>query len=152
VTTPPSPRSDEILGEGCRSGSDSFVEEVSSDTEEVTKMARYMLLINTNPAKWAALSEAEGASLFQDYMTYTQELVDSGSFLAGDPLEGADKAKRVSAGGVVTDGPFADVTEVLGGYYMIQVPSIDEAVAWASKLPGVTRGVDRIEVREVREM
>ena len=55
----------------------------------------------------------------------------------------------MSRGGVVTDGPFADVTEHLGGYYLVEVPTIEAACDWAAKLPGVERGIDRIEVRAI---
>ena len=49
----------------------------------------------------------------------------------------------------MTDGPFADVAEHLGGFYIIDVATMDEALEWAAKLPGVPRGLDRIEVRPV---
>ena len=66
------------------------------------------------------MTAEEREAIHDDYVAYTQALVDSGAFVAGDPLEGADTAKTVSKGGVVTDGPFADVTEHLGGYYVVE--------------------------------
>jgi len=109
-----------------------------------------MLLIHSDDA--TQLSEEEGKALTEDYFTFTQKLVDAGAMLGGDPLHPFPTAKTVSKGGVVTDGPFADVTEHLGGYYMIEAGSIDDAVKWAAQLPGVERGIDRIEVREIREL
>src|SRR5262245_23319801 len=115
-------------------------------------MTRYMLLIHSDDAKLQNMTEEEGQAFSADYYTFTQKLIDAGAMLGGDPLEPAHTAKTVTKGGVVTDGPFADVTEHLGGYYMIEVGSIDDAAKWASQLPGVERGIDRIEVREVREL
>jgi len=110
---------------------------------------KYILLIHTDPSKTADVSADEWAAMHQDYATYTQAMVDSGAFVAGDPLEGVETAKSVTKGGVVTDGPFADVTEHLGGYYVVDVASIDDAVKLAAGLPGVDRGLDRIEVRPI---
>jgi hypothetical protein len=113
-------------------------------------MPNYLLLIHSDAKRWADATEAEQGAIHGEYMSYTQELMDAGIIRGGDPLEGSAEAKIVSQGGVVTDGPFADAAEHLGGYYAIEVPTIDEAVTWAAKLPGVKRGIDRIEVRQVR--
>src|SRR4029077_4472982 len=89
--------------------------------------------------------------IHDDYIRYAESLRDSGAWVAGDPLQGIETAKTVSKGGVVTDGPFADITEHLGGYYIVDVDSIETACGWAAKLPGVTRGIDRIEVRPLMD-
>ena len=112
-------------------------------------MPKYILLINTNAEKWSGISAEEGGAIHDEYASYTRALVESGAFVAGDPLEGVETAKTVSGGGVVTDGPFADVTEHLGGYYVVEVASMDDAVKLAAGLPGVKRGLDRIEVRPI---
>ncbi len=112
-------------------------------------MPKYILLINSDTGKWDGIPTDERGEIHRDYATYTQGLIDSGAFVAGDPLESADTAKTVSKGGVVTDGPFADVTEHLGGYYVVEVDTIDDAVELAATLPGVERGLDRIEVRPI---
>jgi len=93
----------------------------------------------------------DGDALMGEFMTYTQELVSAGVLVGGDPLTGPEDGKRVGQG-TVTDGPFADTTEHLGGYYILDVPSIDEAVAWAQKVPSVVRGLDVVEVRTVINM
>jgi hypothetical protein len=115
-------------------------------------MSKYLLLIYTDGKRWADLPESERGNIHRDYMTYTQELIEAGVMLGGDPLDAIENTKTVSEGGVVTDGPHAEAAEHLGGYYVVDVPDIDTAVHWASKLPGVGRGIDRIEVRAVPVM
>jgi hypothetical protein len=112
-------------------------------------VAKYVLLIQGDPKRWADLPEGEQGEIHQEYMTYTQSLIDAGVMLGGEPLAGAEQTKSVSEGGVVTDGPHAESSEHLGGFYLIDVPDVDTAVQWASKLPGVGRGLDRIDVRPV---
>jgi len=108
-----------------------------------------MLLIYSDDKRWADAKDAERGAVHQEYMAVTQEMVEAGVIAGGDPLEAVTSAKTVSQDGVVTDGPHAEVAEHLGGYYILEVPSIDEATKWAAKLPGVKRGWDKIEVREV---
>jgi hypothetical protein len=112
-------------------------------------MPNYLLLIYSDVKRWADAPESETTAIHGEYMSYTQELIDAGVIRGGDPLEAVTDAKTVGEGGVVTDGPHAEVAEHLGGYYAIEVPTMDEAVKWAAKLPGVKRGFDKIEVRQV---
>ena len=77
-------------------------------------------------------------------------LVASGAMVNGAPLEGTEAAKtvRVRGGDVqLNDGPFAETKEILGGYYLVDVPSIDDAVALAAKMPNIESG--SVEVRPV---
>jgi hypothetical protein len=86
-------------------------------------------------------------------MKYNESLQKAGVLLSCDGLHPPSMGARVSfAGGKpkVTDGPFAEVKEVLGGYWMIEVNSREEAIAWASRCPGSPNEV--IEVRQVQEM
>ena len=86
-------------------------------------------------------------------MKFNQELKDAGVLLALDGLHPPSMGARVSfktGKPLVTDGPFAEVKEVLGGYWMIDVASREEAIAWASKCPGSESEI--IEIRQVREM
>jgi len=110
-----------------------------------------MLSIYSDVKKFSEMSPAESGALHGEYFTVTKAMVDSGVFLAGDPLAGIETAKTVSKGSV-TDGPFADIAEHLGGFYILELPNIDAACEWAAKLPGVARGLDKIEVRPVQEM
>jgi hypothetical protein len=86
-------------------------------------------------------------------MRYNEELKNAGVLITLDGLHPPSTGARVSfASGepVVTDGPFTEAKEVLGGYWMIDVASRDEAIAWAKKCPGSPSEI--IEIRQVQEM
>ena len=111
---------------------------------------QYMLLIYNAPEAWTSLSESEQGEIFAAYGTFTEELRGSGKYVAGDALQPTDTATsvRVRDGETLTtDGPFAETKEVLGGYYLIDVETIDEALEWAAKLPGSWYGT--VEVRPI---
>ena len=115
---------------------------------------KYMLLIYTSPDRYAALSPETQAQVSRDYFTYTQRIMDSGEFVAGDPLEGVETATTVrSRGGerTVTDGPYAETKEVLGGFYIVDVKDLDRALELAALLPGVQHEIDIIEVRPLMD-
>ena len=80
---------------------------------------RYMLLIYSNPSAMESMSAEESGAMMGEYFAFTQRIVDSGEFVAGDPLQGIDTATtvRVHQGKTAsTDGPFAETKEVLGGH------------------------------------
>jgi len=111
---------------------------------------QYMLLIYNDPKGWESMSEPDRGEIFGAYGTFTEELQASGKMVAGDALQATDTATsvRVREGETLTtDGPFAETKEVLGGYYLIDVESLDEALEWAAKIPGASYGT--IEVRPV---
>ena len=113
----------------------------------------YLLLIYT-PSDAPPRSEDEGQAMFAEFGRYTQSLQESGAMVGGDPLQPPQMATTVrSENGetLTTDGPFAETTEWLGGYYKIDVESLDEALEWAAKIPSVKHG-DRIEVRPVMQV
>jgi|SRR4051812_35800210 hypothetical protein len=111
-------------------------------------MPQYMLLIYTDPANVPGPDSQEGS--MESWMSYTAALQESGTMVAGDALEGPDTATtvRVREGDtVVSDGPFAETKEILGGYYLIDVADLDAALEWAAKMPNITYG--SVEVRPV---
>ena len=113
---------------------------------------RYLLLIYGNENLEAQMSEAEQNELFGAYYAYTNEIKASGKHLGGDALQPTTTATtvRVREGKTVTtDGPFAETKEQLGGFYMVEAENLDEAVAWAAKIPSATYG--SIEVRPIME-
>jgi hypothetical protein len=110
----------------------------------------YMLLIY-RPTDAPAQSEEEAQAMFAEFGRYTQSLQDAGALVGGDPLQPPETATTVRAQGgetLTTDGPFAETKEWLGGYYKIDVDSLDEALEWAAKVPSVPHG-GSIEVRPV---
>jgi hypothetical protein len=112
---------------------------------------QYMLLIYGDPSAAPDYESPEGQAEFQQWIRYTQELGEAGALVKGDPLEPAETATTVrGAGGEIvhTDGPFAETKEVLGGYYLIDVPDLDAALAWAAKMPNISYGA--VEVRPVQ--
>ena len=107
-------------------------------------MAKFMLLIHTDVKRWADTD----VEITPEDMAYTQALKDAGVHVDGAALHPAESAKIVAEGGVVTDGPFAEAAEQLGGYYVLDCADIDEALEWAAKIPGSSGA---IEVRPVVE-
>jgi len=113
---------------------------------------RYMLLIAVNPAAYAELSEAAQQQLFKDYFAFSEAIQSSGEFVSGDPLQGAETATTVRVRGgrrTTTDGPFAESKEVLVGYYIVDVPTLDRALELAAQIPDAVNG--SIEVRPVAD-
>lgn len=111
---------------------------------------QYMLLIYGDEAKWAGLPPEKMSEEMGAYFAYTEALAKAGKLKSGDELQPVATAKTVSLESgkrEVVDGPFADTKEALGGYYLIEAESIEEAVDWAAKCPGARYG--RIEVRPV---
>ena len=109
---------------------------------------QYMLLIYSPPGDWSSVPADEQQRIMQAYGTFTEELQASGKMVAGDALQDVSTATsvRVRDGETLTtDGPFAETKEVLGGYYLIDVDTLDEALEWAAKLPGSHYGT--VEVR-----
>ena len=114
---------------------------------------RFMMLMIPKGYESAKPGTVPDAKAVAAMMKYNESLQKAGVLLALDGLHPPSTGARVSfAGGKpkVTDGPFAEVKEVVGGYWMIQVKSREEAIEWASRCPGSENEV--IEVRQVQEM
>jgi hypothetical protein len=108
---------------------------------------RYMLLIIGDESRFAGMSEEDMGAQLQGWSEYTKQLVDAGAFVAGDGLQTSSSATvlRVQDGErVLTDGPFAETKEQIGGYYTIECKNLDEAIEWAAKLPSAEGGVTEI--------
>jgi hypothetical protein len=111
-------------------------------------MPQYMLLIY-GPSDRAPSPE-EMAAEMPRWNAYTEALQQAGIMRAGDALHPADSATtvRVREGDTqVTDGPFAETKETLGGYYVIDVPDLDTALKYAARMPNIAYG--SVEVRPV---
>ena len=110
-----------------------------------------MALVYTDPDGWDRLSEAEQAAAYQGYMAVSEEATAAGALVDASGLEPTASATSVrvrNGDPVVTDGPYADVKESLGGYYLFSCDSIEDAVGWAAKIPAAWTG-GAIEIRPV---
>jgi hypothetical protein len=111
---------------------------------------KYLALIHSDEAGWQTLSDEARGALIERYLAFSKEAREAGVMLGGDQLAptAAATTVRVRDGQtLVTDGPYAEVKEALGGYYLFECDSIDEALDWAAKIPGAQHGA--IEVRQV---
>ena len=114
---------------------------------------QYMLLIYDNEAGLSAKNPKEMKRFMGEYGEFSRSIVASGHFKAGDALEPTSTATTVRVRGgktLVTDGPFAETREALGGYYLIEAADLDEARAIAARIPSAREG--SIEVRPVVKM
>jgi len=109
---------------------------------------QYLLLIYDNEADFGKMSEAELAAMLQDYGRFTQSIQQSGNHRAGHQLQPVATASTVrirDGKRQVTDGPFAETREQLGGFYLIEAKDLDEALAIAERVPSARIG--SVEVR-----
>ena len=114
---------------------------------------RFMLLVIPKGYETAPVGTAPDAKSVERMMKYNEALQKAGVLLALDGLHPPSMGARVTyAGGKpkVTDGPFAEAKEVLGGYWIIDVKSRDEAIEWAKRIPAGEN--ETVEVRQVQEM
>ena len=109
----------------------------------------YMLLIIGNQD--AQPLPDGGRSLMEQFTAYHQSVVDAGVMVDSNVLDSFETATsvRVTPSGehIVTDGPFAETREYLGGYYILDLPDLDAAIDWAARCPGARAG--RVEIRPV---
>jgi hypothetical protein len=111
---------------------------------------QYICLIYTNEADAATFSQEQQMQEMEDYNAYTKALRDSGAYVAGEalhPIKTATTVRVRDGKTVTTDGPFAETKEQLGGYYVVNAKDLDEAIAWAAKIPSAKNG--SIEVRPI---
>ena len=96
------------------------------------------------------LSPEQMQQVASDWMAWFKRLMEQGKAVAGNPLEREGKVVSGKNGRVVADGPFAESKEAIGGYFLLNVATMDEAVAIAQQCPGLPYGA-KIEVRPVME-
>jgi hypothetical protein len=95
------------------------------------------------------------AQLLQDMGKFNQELIEAGVFVAGDGLQASSKGARVAFSGknrTVTKGPFPETKDLIAGYWIWKVKSLDEAVEWVKRCPNPMLGPSEIEIRQLFEM
>ena len=113
----------------------------------------YMLLIFREEAAMQSAKKEDLMQMSAAYMAYTEALKKAGVWIAGDRLHPSPMATTVRVKGGKTEvlnGPYAETKEQLGGYYLIDVPDLDNALSWAARCPGSSYGT--MEVRPVWPM
>ena len=113
---------------------------------------RFMVMVKANEDSEAGVMPSKEA--LTEMGKFNEELVKAGVMLAGEGLQPSSKGARVRFSGkerTVIDGPFAETKELIAGFWLIQVKSIDEAVEWVKRCPNPMEGESEIEIRQVFE-
>lgn len=111
---------------------------------------QFLCLIYEAETVMATHSEEENGKIFQDYMAFTEGVKESGHFVAGEALQPTNTATTVQVRDgetLITDGPFAETKEQLGGFYLLECDTLDEAIEKAKNIPSAAFG--SIEVRPI---
>ncbi len=110
---------------------------------------QYLILIYGSEQSWANLTPEQGEAMYAEYRKYSSEMAEAGVIRGGHELLPTHTAKTIrekqGGGTVLTDGPFAETREQLGGYYLIETDTLEQALEWAARCPGVKGGC--VEVR-----
>jgi len=113
---------------------------------------RFMILIKSNPTTESGAMPSE--QLHLEMGKYNEELVKAGIMLAGEGLHPSKKGARVRFSGdkrTVVDGPFSETKELIAGFWMWEVKSLEEAIEWVKRCPNPTGEESEIEIRQVFE-
>ena len=113
---------------------------------------KYLLLLFGDESSWENMSEEEGQAEMAAYEAYGREAVEAGVFVAGEGLQPTSTATTMRIVGgdrVLTDGPFAETKEQLGGFYVLDCKDLNDALAWAERCPASGNG--SIEIRPVMD-
>ncbi len=114
---------------------------------------KYLCLIHSDDNVISAMSQKEMAMLEEEYLAYDDELRKCGHFIVAEALENAHESTVVKVRNgkmIVTDGPFAETKEQLGGFFLIEARDLNEAIHVASRIPSARLG--SVEVRLVRDL
>ena len=114
---------------------------------------KYVLLIQMDEKAKEGVSQEQMAPILDAWYQYTDDMQKSGVWLGGDALQPSVTATTVRVQGdktLTTDGPYAEVKEQLGGFYMINAENLDQTIKWAAKMPHMA-GDGAVEVRPVME-
>ena len=113
---------------------------------------RFMVIVKASKDSEAGILPSP--KLLADMGQFNQELVKAGVLLAGEGLQSSSKGKRVRFSGdkrTIIDGPFAETKELIAGFWLWQVRSMEEAVEWVKRCPNPHNGESEIEIRQVFE-
>ena len=100
---------------------------------------KYMLALFGDESRWAERTPEEIAGAMKQWDAFTQEAIEAGVHVGGEGLQPSATATTIqiqeSGEHIVSDGPFAETKEQLGGYYLLDCEDLDDAIAWAKKIP-----------------
>jgi hypothetical protein len=108
---------------------------------------KFLLLLYGDESAWANMSPEDMQRSMEAYEAFGRELTESGAWVAGEGLEPTSTATvlRFENGQpLLTDGPYAETREQLGGFYLLECKDRDEAIAWAKKVPDADQGATEI--------
>jgi hypothetical protein len=114
---------------------------------------QYMLMCCFNEAQWEKIPAAQRDGIMHDYETVVRDLIESGHYVGGAKLRPSSSATTVrekNGRPAITDGPFAETKEQLGGYHVIECADVDEAISIAQRIPTIAFG-GTVEVRAVED-
>jgi hypothetical protein len=114
---------------------------------------KYLLLIHDEEKAWDKMADDEKKAIYAEYGQFSEQIHASGNMITGAQLQPTSTATSVrmrDGKRLVTDGPFAETREQLGGYYLIEAGDLDEAIGIASRIPSAKIGT--IEVRPLMPM
>src|SRR5262245_59185534 len=109
---------------------------------------QYLLLIHSDPSRWENVTEDERNAVMGEYVALAAEMRERNVYVDGSqlqPVTTATTLRVVDGETTVTDGPFAETKEALGGYILVDTESLDEAIEWAARIPAARHGA--VEVR-----
>lgn len=110
---------------------------------------QYMLLCSFDESRWNAIPESQRDAIMQDYGSFIETHIENGSYLGGGKLDGSNAAttlRQKNGKVVITDGPFAETKEQLGGYHIVECANETEALEIARRIPTLPAG-GTIEIR-----
>ena len=113
---------------------------------------QYLLLIHHDERAWNELGESEQQKIYGEYRQLMTDMHAAGQFVSGSQVQSSAAATTVRVRGgtrLVTDGPFAETSEQLGGYFLVDVPNLDDAIALAERIPSARMG--GVEVWPLRQ-
>lgn len=111
---------------------------------------KYLLLIYSDESKSANIPPEMAAAFMEEFKQYTIDMIEAGIRLGGEALQPTSTATTIHVEDgkmITTHGPYAETKEQLGGFYLIDVENLDQAIEWAAKIPTARTG--RIEVRPI---
>ncbi|MEM7801000.1 MAG: YciI family protein [Chloroflexota bacterium] len=111
---------------------------------------KYLLLIYSDDSKTANMPPEVATAFMEEFKQYTRDMMEAGIRLGGEALQPTSTATTIHVEDgktMTTHGPFAETKEQLGGFYLIDVENLDQAIEWAAKIPGARYG--KIEIRPI---